>query len=149
MIIKFGNTELTVKQVNGTRRYLYGADRDCLEIIFDKASHILTELDNLFSDSASLQKITLVDDSNGEFIHYGYTIKDSIASAVRVVSEATALETAETVEEIKVLLARETYAENTLKRLDTAIKDPENIDVRLIDRVANIEHMINDLLMGG
>ena len=145
------DTPLVIQGVNGYNKFLYGENRDCYEINFEKGVYSLDHLDQIFSVPDDLQNITIIDDTDPanpkEYIHVGYRLKDSIQTVTTVIQEATADTPAVTMENVRVTICRENFTENTLKRIEAYIKDPNAGDISLVDRISVLDEMVNGLIM--
>lgn len=120
MNIKLGNDiELEAILVTGGPRYVQGADRDALSIVFP-ASTGLDALDAVLTPS-NCETITIVDDDGDEYIHTGYTIRCELSKAAVEISPATAESEAVYEDRVTAVMAQRTYAETQLAQLQAAV----------------------------
>lgn len=110
-------TTLDVIQINGARRHYQGANRDTLEIVFDKSSNDLSTLDTTFSDESKLTAITIISTDGAENLYNDYVIKIGVRTEKVVINEGDSNTPDETAERIFVTVAQQTYVEKLLAQL--------------------------------
>lgn len=118
MKIKFlDGLELDVIQVNGSKRYFQGAQRDSLEFVFEKGAYSFDDLDAYFADKNKTRKITLIDDAHNQYVYDDYVIRVSMSLTPVVVEPATSTTPEVTEERISVIMAQQTYMEKLVEQL--------------------------------
>lgn len=120
-IILANGTELNPIMVTGGPKYVQGQSRDTLSFIFP-ADAGMEALDGDFT-AENCETIKIVEDSDAENIHKGYTIRAELSKKSVEVTPAT--EEAEAVYEdrITVSMSQRTYAETQLAENSAAIDD--------------------------
>lgn len=118
MKVKFlDGLELDVIQVNGSRRYFQGAQRDSLEFVFEKGVYSFDDLDEYFANKSKTRKITLIDDAQNQYAYDDYVLKASMALTPIVVQPATSTTPEVTEERISVTMVQQTYLEKLVEQL--------------------------------
>lgn len=118
MKIKFlDGLELNVIQVNGSRRYFQGAQRDSLEFVFEKGVYSFDDLDAYFADKNKTRKITLIDDTHNQYVYDDYVIRVSMSLTPVVVEPATSTTPEVTEERYSIVMAQQTYTEKLIEQL--------------------------------
>ena len=118
MKIKFlDGLELDAIQVNGSRRYFQGAQRDSLEFVFEKGVYSFDDLDEYFSNKSKTSKITLIDDAQNQYIYDDYVIRVSMSLTPVVVEPATSTTPEVTEERYSIVMAQQTYTEKLIEQL--------------------------------
>ncbi len=118
MNIKFkDNTEISPLVVFGDSRFFQNAQRSTLEFVFAKGDYTLEELDAYFTDPNKTNKVTIVNDSDEEFIYDDYSLRVSMSLAPVVITPETSTEPAVTEERITIVMAQKTYIEKMIEQL--------------------------------
>lgn len=106
--------ELNPIMVTGARKFIAGANRDCLTFVFQETS--MDELDEYFTE-ANCERITLVEDDGTEYVHTGYVVRSEITKKDVVVSEATVTDDEVREKRCFVSMGQRTYAETQMATL--------------------------------
>lgn len=118
MKVKFlDGLELDVIQVNGSRRYFQGAQRDALEFVFRKGDYPFSTLDSYFADKDNTRKMTIIDDSGNQYVYDDYILRVSMSLNPVVIEPATSTTPEVTEERISVTMAQQTYLEKLVEQL--------------------------------
>lgn len=120
-IVLANNQELTPIIVTGGPKYVQGQNRDTLNFVFPASTGMET-LDDAFT-AASCETIKIVDGSNAENIHKGYTIRAELSKNSVEVTPATEETEAVYADRITVAMSQRTYAETQLAENSAAIDD--------------------------
>ena len=112
----------------GQKKFISGCTRDCITFYFDKASYSSEDLYNIFNDSTKTSEITIVNNATEseeteEFIHYDYSILDSIAVTQEVVTKETNESPEVTKTMISVCMGQKTYTEKNIDSKNQQIDD--------------------------
>lgn len=118
MKVKFlDGLELDAIQVNGSRRYFQGAQRDSLEFVFEKGLYSFDDLDEYFANKSKTSKITLIDDAQNQYAYDDYVLRASMVLTPIVVQPATSTTPEVTEERISVTMVQQTYLEKLVEQL--------------------------------
>lgn len=118
IILANSTTEVEVYQVIGELKYVNNQNRDSLTFSLP-ATYSLEEVDAMFSESAC-ESIKLID-TDGEYIHKGYTIRVEIKKQSVEVEPETS-ETESVMEDrIFVTMAQRTYMESKVTELESVM----------------------------
>jgi hypothetical protein len=109
----------------GENRFIQGANRDTLNIIFS-ATEDIAALDAAFT-AENCETITVTNDSGAEYIHKGYTVRAGLKKESVEVTPATGEADAVYEDRITVSMSQRTYTESQLASLtdtvDTLVMD--------------------------
>ncbi len=117
MQITFANgTTLDALSVEGQGIFYQGANRDSLELQFEKGKYTFDELEALTSDPANTQRLIILDDAGETLgIHEHYTLRTEIAvRSVPIDQPITPDEPPAAEERICIRLAQKTYMEQQM-----------------------------------
>lgn len=115
-ILLANGTEKEVLQVTGGSRYIQGANRDCLNFVFDENTS-MDELDAIFTE-ANCETIKLIGDDGSEAVYNEYTVRSEIKQSFEVVENENPDATAQTVKRVTVSMGQRSYMEKQMKLME-------------------------------
>lgn len=126
-------TEKDVLMVTGGSRYVNGANRDCLNFIFDENTS-MDELDALFTEQ-NCETIKIIGNDGSEAVYNEYTVRSEIKQSFEVVENENPDATAQTVKRVTVSMGQRSYMEKQL--------------ALIADEVTNTQLALCELYEGG
>ena len=118
-VILSNGVELAPYMITGSKKTIQGAMRDTLSFVFPETVG-MDAIDAAFSEVAC-ESITIINDSNEEFIHKGYTIRAELNKTPMEVVPATEEADAVVENRITVSMSQRTYAETQLAALTETV----------------------------
>ena len=131
-IILANGTELNPLMVTGGSRYVNGANRDCLNFVFDENAS-MDELDGIFTEAncESIKiygKVAVGIDANGNTVyedsvatHNDYVIRAELKQSFESVAKENPDTQEQTVKRITVSMAQRSYMEKQMKLLEARL----------------------------
>lgn len=109
------NTELSVLMATGGSRYIQGANRDCLNFVFDENASMDT-LDAIFTE-ANCEVIRIVGDDGSTAIYNDYAVRAELKQSFEQAQSENPDAEVQVVKRITVSMGQRSYAEKQLAKL--------------------------------
>jgi hypothetical protein len=119
-IIFNDGTEKECIMVNGSTRYIQGANRDCLEFHFAQDAITFDELDSMFYNEENTKHIILSDGVN-QYVHDNYCIRVELRYSPFLVTPATDTTPDVFEQRFMITMAQKTYAEVQMESLQDTV----------------------------
>lgn len=117
MKIRLSNgNEYDILCVNGFKQYFQGAERDVLDIQFEKNKYSFEELEKCFLNENSTNKIYIIDAEQNEYLHENYSLRIKI-SLINTLNNLSADNQSNIDERISIQMAQKTYQEIMLSEI--------------------------------
>lgn len=117
MKIRLNNgNEYDILVVNGFKQYFQGAERDVLDIQFEKNKYSFNELEECFSDENNVSRIYIIDDEQNEYLYTNYTLRIKMG-IVNIMNNVSSDSQGNIDERMSIQLAQKTYQEIMLSEL--------------------------------
>ena len=118
-VLLANGTEKEFLMVTGGSRYIQGANRDCLNFVFDEKTSMDT-LDAIFTEQ-NCETIKLIGDDGSEAVYNEYTVRSEIKQSFEVVENENPDATAQTVKRVTVSMGQRSYMEKQIKLMEARL----------------------------